>query len=151
LNTPPDIGEITRLLSEYQEQIKSAEKYIPADAASFDLLFSLSRSASETGVTISKLKAEPITRDKMTLEYWTTRYSVEVTGPSVALVGFIEKVERLPQSTLLLDKIVLKPSANQWVLSFQVSLLSREEPKTAGSGPPAPPIRTDPNSLTTRP
>jgi Tfp pilus assembly protein PilO len=143
LDAPPDIGEIAHLLSEFQTQIKVAEKNIPPDSGSFDLLFALSRSASDSGVTISRLKAEPITKEKLTLEYWVTRYSVEASGASPAITNFVERVEKLPHSTLMLDNIALKPLGNQWLLTFQVSVLSREEPRSFGAGPAAPPIRTD--------
>ncbi len=147
LQVPSDLGQLAAQLAQAEAEIKVAEEAYPRETGSFDLLFQLSQAAAETGIAIAQLRAEPVRKEKLgSLEHWAVRYTIEVNGPSGNLANFMDRVEKLNQSTLVLDNIVVRPAfpqpqgpAVQLMAAFQVVIYSREEPRAIISAP-LPPI-----------
>ncbi len=147
MQSPADMGQLAAQLAQVENDIKGAERLYPASSASFDLLFQLSRAATEAGVSIAQLRSEPVGREKLVAgEHWAVRYTVEGNGSVANLTAFLERVERLNQSAMVIDNLILRPQAGQpdgglWTMAFQVVVYSREEPKASITAPPPPPLR----------
>ena len=105
LEQPDAVEHLKSQLADAEAQLAIAQGLFPREITAYEIVDLVATAAANSGVSMTSWNAprEPVVERIGSADYKVARYNLGLRGPQAALVAFLNRVERGPFSTLVIN------------------------------------------------